>query len=391
MNMFGQVSLGTILLLMIYGAGAATALIACLYLLLRRGNAFAPSVVPPRRLRLWTAVFFAIMAMGHFWYLPAAVLTTEENIRKSMFIGGLLDCLTVLPLAIIIMLCMLQDRRRPLWPVVGIMVPPIAILALSIINSNDDLLPIFYAYFVLLGIGLTVYMVHAVRQYGRWLHDNYADLEHKEVWQSFVVIATIMLMFVIYIGGYGGKAYEFIIQTCGITLICYLLWRVETLSDLSIQHLPSEDKPAAIQEESEEDSSSEDAAPHLAEALSNINYDNISSLLQEHCIGRQLYLQHDLTAAQLARVLGTNRSYLSLYFSRLGTTYNTYINDLRIKHFVALYRDTVKSGRPFTAQQLSYQSGYRSYSTFSIAFKQRMGQSVKTWMGETDGQPDWQD
>ena len=31
-------------------------------------------------------------------------------------------------------------------------------------------------------------MVRALRQYGRWLRDNYADLEHKEVWQSFVVL-----------------------------------------------------------------------------------------------------------------------------------------------------------------------------------------------------------
>ena len=29
-------------------------------------------------------------------------------------------------------------------------------------------------------------MVCAIRTYGHWLRDNYADLEHKEVWQSFV-------------------------------------------------------------------------------------------------------------------------------------------------------------------------------------------------------------
>lgn len=34
----------------------------------------------------------------------------------------------------------------------------------------------------------------------------------------------------------------------------------------------------------------------------------------------------------------------------------------------------------FTAQQLAHESGYRSYSTFSLAFKQRIGQSVASWM-----------
>ena len=37
------------------------------------------------------------------------------------------------------------------------------------------------------------------------------------------------------------------------------------------------------------------------------------------------YLQHDLTLSQLAKVIGTNRSYLSQYFVTQGITYNTYI------------------------------------------------------------------
>jgi AraC-like DNA-binding protein len=202
-------------------------------------------------------------------------------------------------------------------------------------------------------------MVHAVRQYGRWLRENYADLEHKEVWQSFVVLAVILLMFGIYVSGVGGPAYEYIVQVCGIVLVCYLLWRVETLSDLSIS------VPLSIPVEEET------AAP-----------DQIAPLLQQHCVDTQLYLQHDLTVAQLAQSIGTNRFYLGQYFSRQDTTYNAYINNLRISHFVRLYDEAVAAQRPFTAQQLANDSGYRSYSTFSLAFKQRMGQTVTAWMRE---------
>ena len=42
--MFGQISLDVILLFMLYGVGAAVAAGACLYLVLRRANAFAPEV-----------------------------------------------------------------------------------------------------------------------------------------------------------------------------------------------------------------------------------------------------------------------------------------------------------------------------------------------------------
>jgi AraC-like DNA-binding protein len=56
------------------------------------------------------------------------------------------------------------------------------------------------------------------------------------------------------------------------------------------------------------------------------------------------------------------------------------INNLRIEHFVRLYREAIANSRPFTAQQLAQESGFRSYSTFGTAFKQRMGQNVSSWM-----------
>ena len=40
--------------------------------------------------------------------------------------------------------------------------------------------------------------------------------------------------------------------------------------------------------------------------------------------------------------------------------------------------------RPFTAQELAAQSGYRSYRTFSVAFRERKGQSVTAWMNEEE-------
>jgi AraC-like DNA-binding protein len=47
---------------------------------------------------------------------------------------------------------------------------------------------------------------------------------------------------------------------------------------------------------------------------------------------------------------------------------------------VNLYREATSSLRNFTAQQLAHESGFRSYSTFSAAFKQRMGQTVTAWI-----------
>ena len=214
---------------------------------------------------------------------------------------------------------MLQDRQRPLWPV-GVMTAPLVVLIVAgIVNRSEAYIPMVYGYLLLLGIGLIAYMVRAVRQYGRWLRENFADLEHKEVWQTFVVLAVIVLMLGYYVVGYdGGMFYEYVIQVCGIVLVGHLLWRVETLSDLSGSGI-LEDEKTGIQEG--------DAGPSPG-TLSDDAYEEMTLLLQKHCIDTGLYLQHDLNKAQ----------------------------------------------------QLALMSGYRSYSTFSLAFKQRMDQSVTAWM-----------
>ncbi len=370
--MYDQIREDTIFI-MLYAVVTVIAALASVYLLFRRGNAFAADVTPPRRLHRWTAAFMAVIALGHLWYIPAALCDSSEAVMLSLLIGGLLDSLLTVPLALVIMLCMLQDRRRPLWPV-GVMVAPLVVgMVVSVVTRSEALFPWMSGYFLLAALGFTIYMVRAVRQYGRWLRDNYADLEHKEVWQSFLVLAVIMLIIGYYLVGDSGMAYEYITQVGGLMLIGYLLWRVETLSDLTVS------QPLLMEEETTESvSPSEDESPS-PETLSDAAYEQIGTLLQHHCVDTQLYLQHNLNISELAHAIGTNRTYLRLYFVHRETNYNAYINDLRIDHFVRIYDKAVAAQRFFTVQELVAQSGYRNYNTFALAFKQRMGKSVTEW------------
>jgi len=369
--MYDQIREDT-LFIILYSVVTAMAMMASCYLLFRQGNAFAKDLTPPTRLRRWTATFFAALVLNHLVYMPIFFLSSSEDIMSIDLIGGLLDCLTLFPVAIVVLLAMLQDRRRPLWPVAVMMAPIILAAAWCVVARSYAILPMVYVYSLLMCIGLIIYMVRALRQYGRWLRDNYADLEHKEVWQSFIVFSIIMLVFAIYAFTNEGPVYQYAMQVIVLLLICFLLWRVETLSDLSIQI-------AATESEGDEDQS-------LYKGLSQTNRDSIGALLQQHCIDTQLYLQHDLTLLQLAKAIGTNRFYLSQYFSSLGTTYNAYINDLRVNHFVNLYHEAIDVHRSFTAQQLAQESGFRSYSTFSSAFKRKTNLSVTAWIRAHEGQ-----
>ena len=164
---------------------------------------------------------------------------------------------------------------------------------------------------------------------------------------------------------------EYLVQVETLFIVGFLTWRVDTIQQLSV--------------------GDEEFGPVRCAAgsqgLTSGGEDDtlIRSRLQEYCETTKLYLQHDLSLAQLSQAVGVDRADLSRYFARQGFTYNAYINRLRIDHFALLYREAVARQRPVTAQQLAFQCGFSSYSTFGVAFKQFMGQTATSGQTLCDG------
>ncbi len=350
-----------IFLFAIYGGAIMLALTASIYLLLRRSNAIAPAITPPLRLRRWTAVFFASIAAGLLWWLLIYYAPSSQN---GDTFGRILLC-TALDTAIIMsslmctMLTMLQDRRRPLWPVA--VTATVCLVYLLIIYLLDirrmDLIGLPN---LIISFFYITMLVRALRQYDRWLLENYADLEHKEVRTTFAVIAVLALIFIVY--GFANYyfLFEALIVVVDILFVVVLLWRVETLQAL--------DAPAEG-----------DVVAKRSTGGTDPIADKLQSLLQQRCVDQQYYLHHDASLTQLVKLLGTNRSYLSQYFARQGMTYNTYINSLRIDHFKRLYQESVSTSHTVSTSDLAVRCGFSSYRTFSRAFKLTTGQSVTEW------------
>ena len=377
------ISAEMVLFFILYGVTGAVAFFAALYLLLRRGNAFAPDVTPPLHLRRWAASFFAVSVLGHvWWYLfyihSADIFSADDLLHSTGYVMTVvLDCVTLLTTIAGTLLAMLQDRRRPVWPVFVAMLPFVVMGGAILVWPSKLLMQIAIAYILLLYALITVYVAFAVRQYGRWLRDNYADLERKEVWLSHVLLLVFLLAVIFYTLIENSVALFFLFHFVELSLFIFLLWRVETLPQLT-ENSGDEQSLTSNNESTHHPSTPREVGYTAISGY--VDMKKMEQMLADHCVDTHLYLQRDLTLQQLAQALGTNRSYLSQYFSRQSLTYNTYINNLRINYFVRRYQAVAASGTPFTVQQLASESGYRSYSTFSLAFKQRMGQSVTAWM-----------
>ena len=354
--MYELEGLHSILYVMLYGAAAVTALIAALYLLLRRQNAISSDVTPPVSLRRWASAFLFASAASHFWWSAIGTVWLADDRVVRNIINLLLDRLTFMPFMMAMLLRMLQDRRRPVWPLAVALLPLVGIAVWGLINHDTRAEMAIEYYMRFVCVCFIIYYVCALVQYNRWLNCNFADLQHKEVWQSLLFIACILIVYAAYTVFFNGMTSEFVAQVNTFIIIAFILWRVETLQTLEIQPAESVKAPVYVP-------------------------GNISTLLKERCEKTLFYLQHDITLTQLALAIGTNRTYLSNHFAQQGITYNAYINRLRIDHFVRLYRQADAGA---TLQQLARQSGYSSYSTFSVNFKNIMGISVAAWSKTQD-------
>lgn len=367
--MYAQESILDILFMMLYGATAMLTLAVALYLLLRRTNAIAPAVIPPRVVRRWAAAFLLTATASHvWWYMFGTYWLTDDRPARNIALI-MLDHITLVPPATAMLLSMLQDRRRKLWPWLVAELPIVALGIAGIVMQDYKAMHWMNGWQSAVIIAFIVYYFQSLRRYNRWLQHNFADLEHKDIWKSMVFAAVLSVIYEAYCTNPGLMPLEYLSQFFTIFISIFIVWRVETLQELTVEATTS----VTVQPEAD------NATPAESTAMSPIDF---APLLRERCEATGLYLQHDLTLAQLAHTLGTNRTYLSAYFARIGTTYNAYINQLRIarfeRQFVEAMERTGKAG--VTAKDLATECGFSSYSTFSAVFKKYRGVTVAEWM-----------
>ena len=231
--MYEYRGLQDVFFIMLYGGAAFLALLACLYLLFRRGNAFADDVRSSCVLRRWTAALMAAMAASHlWWYVIGTYWLADDRLMRNIIVI-MLDHSTLVPLVMAVLLALLQDRRRPLWPWLVVQLPVVVFAVVGMTRRS-----MFFGYelphywqLAVVAVFITYY-IYALRQYGRWLLDNYADLERKEVWQSLVFAIVLFAVYMIYTSNAGELMREYLSQVITVIIIVFLLWRVETLQEL---------------------------------------------------------------------------------------------------------------------------------------------------------------
>lgn len=361
-----------------FGITVAVSLVAGLYLLLSRRVVTSGNLRPIQPLRREAGWYALVVAASHI-LLILSYFTGRERLTADVTCS-FFDMFISLPFIIHFNANLLQNRRTP-WRPALLADIPLVVCATGYFLCFDFKWAIAYcALFILILSAFSLIYFSRVHGYRQWLHENYPGLEHSETWWCLAMMGVILLFFLFYFVYDGSLTDMYVMRLMVVLLIGSLTFRVDGLQRLDIAsgHTDGTAAPAVPDVGV--------AVPEVPAARPVAAPVDFTAQLEELADKTKFYLEYDLSLHQLAKTLKTNRTYLGQYFAARGTTYNAYVNGLRIRHFISLYREAAGNSTPLHVKQLAQQSGYRSYYTFRDAFKRVMHCPPTDWL-EREGAP----
>ncbi len=211
-----------------------------------------------------------------------------------------------------------------------------------------------FIYTAIYGVCFLTYVYFAVKRYNKMLNENYSNIEFLHV--NWLVEATIVLVVVFFVWVISSYFTSWIVDSC-YQLMLMAMWA------LVLHHADRQQTPMISQNPSPSKLPSDGV---LSEALVH----KLEVLLNE----QHIWKNPQLTLADLAMSVGTNRTYLSNYLNTsLNTTFYDYINAFRLKAALELLNDPNSTA---TMVEIAESCGFNSISTFRRVFVRAKGCSL---------------
>ena len=191
------------------------------------------------------------------------------------------------------------------------------------------------------------------------IQNQLADKKQKILISIFVI--TVLILLIIFLIVFHKKQKRFAEQLAvkqNIKIINY-----ENLIDKSTT---ADDKK--LKENKDSNSSISDEFKTMLEV-------SISKKMRKE----KLFLRKDLTLEQLAKMLDTNRRYVSIVINeRFQKNFSSFINEFRIKEAMRLMSNP--EYKKYTIESIAEKVGFNSISAFNSAFKKVAGVTPSTFM-----------
>ena len=315
-----------ILMFFVQGATFILLLVLCAYMFLRPKSR-------ERRVLGFVLAFWAALHLKDICLISNSL--DKHSIEQYIII--VLDTTAIIPCGLL--LCeLIKPRSVSIKTIVIHTIPLAIIISLFLISHSNIALNTTYAYTLLYSIGISLYTII----YGR---------HNKLVLQTLSLLLLVYFIWAssyFYISDFSDTIY-FIVSCIAWCIISYQI-------DKKASDKAETDTPQPIVEY--DDCPSSDTSTALDQKL------------QEHIIERKAFLNPHLSITDVARAIGTNRSYLSEHLNNnCNTSFTDYINAQRISYAEMQLRQF--PSKPI--DDIALESGFNSISTFRRAFIKQYG------------------
>lgn len=258
--------------------------------------------------------------------------------------------MTVIPAALLLVRRMVEPERK----IAGLLAANALVYGAGFVSYwtlNDERIYRFMMIFsILYSIGIIVYGSIATRRYNQLLKNNFSDDGLSLYWLKYILYCYAAIISIWVWASLSGVPYAVALYNVGMMvlfgLICYFSYRQDDMLD-ALKKLSSEDKSKAL--------SSKDQG--FAADLERLFRD------------KEIYLDPKLTIGDLAKALGTNRTYASHFLNyEMHTNFYEYVNGWRVEKSKELLASTT-----LPLESVAEKSGFNSISSFRRYFTDTCG------------------
>lgn len=368
-----------------------------------------------RQSRLRILLCSLMLLMGVNYFKDLFFLSNPDNVEGafsvySPFIASI--DITALPLFVLVLIELCFPRFLTFFKGTVIIAPFALCVALFLSTLSSRIYFLLYALSVVYGILAIILVLWRLPVYRRLIQQEYSNINKVHFHWTYYILSCFIAMLITWMirtatkNMYADMLYIFI-SIFGWALVANCLVQIETVvksvimngfDDIDAYHTFLADKAKASLSPSlsgfsqinttddgkadDEDCESSDSDEVDSKGLTAADRtmfaemsDRLSAIFKEE----KIYLDPELRLSTLANRLGTNRTYMSMFFNvYCGTTFYDYVNKYRLDYSKHLLTDS-----DYTYEVIASMSGFNSLSTFRRAFQQMCGCSPKQWrMGE---------
>lgn len=331
--------------------------------------------------RVMKVMFLEVVVLALGFIKDLVFLVTP--LKNSQFVADLVTLFDVhtMPLVCAFFIELVRPGYATTRKLLSILALYLLSLVLYVVLQSPVVLGVCYT----TAFVIAVYTLVAVRRYTisytKCLEENYSSMEHISVkWVYSCAVAYFVWFFVYCICFYESTWVGEICFDLSSIAIWNLLWvisrhhrvvpEMDVDADAELAGLRQTELPNADTLEEGPDDLHLFLAPRLRRQMEEV----------------RLYLDPTLSLGVLAKAVGSNKSYVSEYINRNGSTFYDYVNEYRIRHACQLFDQAPEKGR-MTIQDVAAQSGFNSLSSFNRYFYKLVGTTPTAYLKECYGKP----